>query len=246
MTKVPSSLQREIRPPAGVKTPNTNVEDSSKTAYATRIAALNADVDRSPAVHGEIMPEKLKIQYRLPHMKNMKRLYFRQYNNGRKLDWQNIEHIRALNRWRAQVFRYVGRALNIRAIIPKLTIPRRRMLGSTRSAGCSFHEEENEWLIERYRHHQEKALRHGAEPNYHTLNWVEITKAFNEHFEGRTLPGCDEPRRYRTKGSITTQRYRIEAISKMTGVPLKREKGAAKTKELAEATDNDETQDEEV
>ena len=189
------------------------------------------------------MPEKMKVQYELPHTKDIKRLYFRQYNNGRSFDWNNIEHIRVLNRWRAQVFRYVGRAPNTRATTPKLTIPRRRMFGSTRNGGSSFHEEENQWLTERYLRHQETALRHGAEPDYHTMNWVVVTKAFNQHFEGRILPGCDEPRRYRTKGSITTQRYRIEAISKMTGTPLKTK---LKEQELAEATDGDETEDEDV
>ena len=113
------------------------------------------------------------------------------------------------------------------------------MFGSTRNAGCSFHEEENEWLTERFRRHQETALRHGAEPDYHTMNWVAITKAFNDHFAGRMLPGCDIPRPLRTKGSITTQRYRIPAISKMTGVPLKRRKGDRKEQELAEATGSD-------
>ena len=250
MKKVPSSLQREIHHPAGVKTLNStatakapNVEGSSKTAYATEIAALNANLDRSPAILGEIMPEKMKIQYQLPRTKEIKRLYFRQYDYGRTLDWQNYDHIRTLNRWRAQVFRYVGRALNTRAMILKLTIPRSRMFGSTRNMGCKFHEEENKWLIERYLQHQETALRHGAEPDYHTMNWVTITKAFNHHFEGRILPGCDEPRRNRTKGSITTQRYRIEAISKMTGTQLRRK---LKAQELAEATDSDETQDEDV
>ena len=247
MKKIPSSPQREIRHPAGVKTLNStatarahNAEASSKTAYATEIAALNADMDRSPAILGEIMPEKMKIQYQLPRTKEIKRLYFRQYDHGRSLDWQNYEHVRTLNRWRAQVFRYVGRALNTWAMVPKLTIPRSRMLGSTRNMGCKFHEEENQWLIERYLQHQETALKHGEEPDYHTMNWVTITKAFNHHFEGRILPGCDEPRSYRTKGSITTQRYRIEAISQMTGVPSRRERGdAAKMKELAEAKGSD-------
>ena len=116
------------------------------------------------------------------------------------------------------------------------------MLGSTRNAGCSFHEEENEWLTERFLRHRETALRHGAEPDYYTLNWVAITKAFNDHFVGRMLPGCDIPRPWRTKGSITTQRYRIPAVSKMTGTPLKRRKGdtaKAEEQELAEATASD-------
>ena len=65
------------------------------------------------------------------------------------------------------------------------------------------------------------------------MNWVAIAEAFNERFEGRMLPDCDEPRPHRSKSSITTQRYRIETISKLTGLPLKGEK--AKLKSLAEA-----------
>ena len=112
LIKIPLSPQRKICPPAGVKTTNStatarkpNVEGSSEPTYYTKVAALNPDLDRSPAVHGEPMPEKMKVQYELPHTKNIKRLYFRQYNNGRSFDWNNIEHIRVLNRWRAQVFR---------------------------------------------------------------------------------------------------------------------------------------------
>ena len=64
----------------------------------------------------------MKVQYELPHTKNIKKLYFRKYNNGRRFDWNNIEHISVLNRWRAQVFRYVNRTLHMRATIRKLTI----------------------------------------------------------------------------------------------------------------------------
>lgn len=80
-----------------------NIEGSSEPTYYTRVA-LNLSLDRSPVFHGEIMPEKAKVQYGLPHTKTIKRLYFRQYNNERSFDWQNIEHIRTSNRGRAQLF----------------------------------------------------------------------------------------------------------------------------------------------
>ena len=110
--------------------------------------------------------------------------------------------------------------------------------------GCSFHEEENQWLIERFVRHQKTAHRHGVEPDYRTLNWVAITKAFNDRFAGRMLPGCGIPRPVRTKSSLTTQRYRIEAISKMTGAPMKRERTKMKERVTVEGADGDETQDE--
>ncbi len=102
-----------------------------------------------------------------------------------------------------------------------------------RPGPVNFHKEELDWLTDRYLVHQKKALKHGVEPDYHTMNWVAIVEAFNERFEGRKLPDCDEPRPHRTKTSIMTQRYRIETISKLTGVPLKGEK--AKLRALAEA-----------
>ena len=94
-------------------------------------------------------------------------------------------------------------------------------------------------MTERFVLHQKTAIKDGVEPGYHTMNWDIIAKSFNERFEGRMLPGCDEPRPHRTKSSIQTQRYRIEAVSKLTGVPLK---GAtAKVKKLAGAATSGES-----
>ena len=138
MTKNPSNPRREIPPPTGGKTPNANVEGSPQATHAERMAALNADLDRSPAIQGKVMREKLKIQYKLPDTKNPKTLYFRQYNNGRSLDWHNIEHIRALNRWRAQAFRYVARAPNILPNNSKANSPTQTHVGKHKRFGMQF------------------------------------------------------------------------------------------------------------
>lgn len=106
-------------------------------------------------------------------------------------------------------------------MIQELTITRRRMLGSSRPAPVSYHKDENDWVTEQFVLHQQRALEYGLEPNYNRMDWDSITKSFNERFEGQMLPDCENPRPPRTKNSIQTQRYRIVAVSELTGVPLK-------------------------
>ena len=195
-------------------------------------AVLTADLDRSPAVKGQVRPDKLIIEFGQPDDKMYRRWCFPQHNKGENFDWQNMEHIRSLNKWRNQIFRYVGRLLQMRAI-QKLTTTRRRTFGSSKPGPVPFHKEEVDWLTELFVLHQKTALEQGMEPDYHTMNWNIIAKSFNDHFEGKMLPNCDGPRPHRTKTSIQTQKYRIEAICKLTGVTLKGE--AAKLKKLAEA-----------
>ena len=75
-------------------------------------------------------------------------------------------------------------------------------------------------------------------PNYHSMNWKDITAQFNRQFEGQILPGCPDKRPNRSKASITTQKYRIQAIADITGVPMKAstsKSGRAKAKAEAEA-----------
>ena len=200
-------------------------------------AVLTTDLDRSPAVKGQVMPDKLTIVFGQPDDKMYRRWCFPQHNKGEDFDWQNMEHIRSLNKWRNQIFRYVGQLLKPRAI-QKLIVTRRRTFGSSKPGPVSFHKEELDWLTERFVLHQKAALERGTEPNYHTMNWNSIAKSFNDRFEGKMLPDCDEPRPHRTKISIQTQKYRIEAVCKLTGVRLKGE--AAKLRRLAEAGNRDE------
>ena len=195
---------------------------------------MTFDLNRSPAVKGQVRPDKFTIVLEQPDHKTYKKWCFPQHNKGENFDWQNMEHIRSLNKWRTQIFRYVGRALEMRAMIQELTVIRRRTLGSSKPGPVPFHKEELDWVTERFVLHKKAALKHGVEPAYHTMNWDNIAKSFNERFEGEMLPDCETPRPHRTKSSIQTQRYRIEAISELTGVPMK---GAtSKIKKLARAT----------
>ena len=225
---------------ASIETPNIATSGKAvRTAVTTAsldIAAFPASLDRIPAVKGEVRPDKFTIVLGPPDHKTYRKWSFPQHNKGKSFDWQNMEHIRSLNKWRSQIFRYVARALRLRAMIQELTVTRRRMLGSSKGGPVPFHKDELEWLTELYVLHQQTALHQGLEPNYHTIKWNSITKAFNERFEGQMLSDCEDPRPHRTKSSIQTQRYRIVAISKLTGIPLKKDKTTRRKKPAEAAT----------
>ena len=217
--------------PNGAASPKTIKTEVTTASLNT--AALTIEMDRSRALKGQVRPDKFTIVVEQPdRIPNRKKWCFPQYNKGEDFDWQNMEHIRSLNKWRSQIFRYVGRVLRMRAIIQKLTVTRRRRLGKSRPGRVPFHKEEVDWVTGQYVLHQNTALKDGVEPNYHNMNWNAIAQEFNERFEGQMLPDCDEPRPHRTKSSIQTQRYRIEAVSKLTSVPKKG--GTAKIKRRAE------------
>ena len=84
-----------------------------------------------------------------------------------------------------------------------------------------YHQDELDWLTEQFVLHKQRALEHGLEPNYRKMNWNSIAKAYNERFEGRMLPNCEDPRPNRSKASLSTQRYRIEAVCELTSIPMK-------------------------
>ena len=84
-----------------------------------------------------------------------------------------------------------------------------------------YHQDELDWLTEQFVLHKQRALEHGLEPNYRKMNWNSIAKAYNERFEGRMLPNCEDPRPNRSKASLSTQRYRIEAVCELTGFQMK-------------------------
>jgi hypothetical protein len=54
------------------------------------------------------------------------------------------------------------------------------------------------------------------------MNWNAETKAFNDRFAGKTLPGTnDNPRPARSKGSLTTQIHRIPEVGAITGTKIR-------------------------
>lgn len=77
------------------------------------INRLNRGIDRAPAVKGKKDPSKLRVVLKLPGGKPDKILQFLPHNKGTNLDWDNADHIRQLNRYRSQSFRFVFLALEI-------------------------------------------------------------------------------------------------------------------------------------
>ncbi|KAL2038856.1 hypothetical protein N7G274_008378 [Stereocaulon virgatum] len=71
------------------------------------VAKLNTNVDRSPALKGQVRPDKFLIVIHQPGGKPDKRNEYQAYDHGRSFDWNQSDHIRALNRWRSQILRCV-------------------------------------------------------------------------------------------------------------------------------------------
>ena len=71
------------------------------------IVAINLDVDRTAAFKGQVRPDKFLIVIHQLDKKPDKRNEFQAYDRGRSFDWNLSKHIRALNRWRSQILRYV-------------------------------------------------------------------------------------------------------------------------------------------
>ncbi|KAK0517208.1 hypothetical protein JMJ35_000363 [Cladonia borealis] len=69
-----------------------------------------------------------------------------------------------------QIFRYIVRALELRAMIHKLTVTRRRMIGISKNGPVPYHKDELDWVTEQFVLYKQRALEHGLEPNYHTMN----------------------------------------------------------------------------
>ena len=56
------------------------------------------------------------------------------------------------------------------------------------------------------------------------MNWDELTADFNHLFADQILERGGQPRPYRSKASIMTERYRIPELCKLAGLRLKVEK----------------------
>ena len=106
-------------------------------------------------------------------------------------------------------------------MIQELTVTRRRMVEVSERGIVHYHQDELDWLTEQFVLHKQRALEHGSEPNYRKMDWGSIAKAYNERFEGKMLPNCEDPRPNRSKASLQTQRYRIEAVCELTGIAMK-------------------------
>ena len=82
-------------------------EQGTESSENGEIVAINLDVDRTAAFKGQVRPDKFLIVIHQLDKKPDKRNEFQAYDRGRSFDWNLSEHIRALNRWRSQILRYV-------------------------------------------------------------------------------------------------------------------------------------------
>ena len=208
---------------------------TARTAASPNTATSMANLDRSQAVKGQVRPDKFTIELGPPDHDTFRKWRFPRHKE-KNFDWQNMKHISSLNRWRSQIFRYVGRALELRTMIQELTVTCRRMVEISKRGIVPYHKDELDWLTEQFVLHKQSALEHGLEPNYHKMNWDSIAKAYNERFEGKMLPNCEDPRPNRTKASLQTQRYRIEAVCRLTGIPKKEPVRRVRKKQAKPAT----------
>ena len=103
-----------------------------------------------------------------------------------------MDLISPLNRWRSQIFRYVGRVLEWQAMIQELTVTRRRMIGISKNGPVPYCKDELDLVTEQFVLHKQRALENELEADDRTMNWDSIAKSYNERFEGKMLPDCED------------------------------------------------------
>lgn len=95
-----------------------------------------------------------------------------------------------------------------------------RALGEARPARIGFHEE-IQWLVDCHRQYKRDSISRIGVVNWQKIKWDVVTRAFNATFAGRALSGSHTPRPARTKPSLITERYRIEAVCVLVGLTLR-------------------------
>lgn len=149
-------------------------------------------------------------------------LRFRAYNRGADFDWSNQAHIRDLNRWRSQTFLFVIIAPPNTPFPSQTNEPHRRHLGAVRPPVIPYLPEELDFITQTFNDHLKahRTQHPNEDVKWTRMDWNIITKDFNSTFEG-TIPSGGAPRPLRSRKSLMTQRYRIQAVCAMTGKPLK-------------------------
>ena len=70
------------------------------------------------------------------------------------------------------------------------------------------------------------------------MDWAQVTREFNKHFQGRILQGDSTRRPARTEGGLRSARPRIPEIVSLTGIaPRAKEKGKDEKKGGTEKED---------
>jgi len=58
--------------------------------------------------------------------------------------------------------------------------------------------------------------------DYGLMDWAEVTREFNNNFQGRLLPGETLPRPMRTESALRSARPRIPEIVALTGIAARK------------------------
>ncbi|MCJ1231789.1 hypothetical protein MMC12_008468 [Toensbergia leucococca] len=189
------------------------------------LATLNQDIDRGHVIKDRRDDSKLVIR-----IKNLGGLPDSIHKYGKKprdVDWSDPAAIRAINRWRSQLFR-------------------RTLQSNVRGERFSFLEEERRFLLDAHIEYQEKSLAAGAKNvDWKKFDWTRLTKEFNQKFKGQILPTSSKPRPARTKASLLTERSRLEEITDMTGGFKRKDRKAPKAQRPRSVHESDEEDSEE-
>ena len=92
-----------------------------------------------------------------------------------------------------------------------------------REERVKLHYEEREYLINVHRVHALAEADEEDEVDWNSMDWDQITRDFNNHFQGRTLEGDSRVRPQRTENALRTARARIPEIVEMTGIKARGE-----------------------
>jgi hypothetical protein len=117
----------------------------------------------------------------------------RWYKYKRAVDWTDPMSLIELDKWRRQIRARMGKEI-------------------LRGGAVRFLPEESKFIWDEFkRAEEERVARRAAKRN---MGWADVTRRFNQRFQGRILPGADLPRPNRTQKSLHTQFCRLTKKAK--------------------------------
>jgi len=184
---------------------NEDVEgqDSSEDGLPD-IWSLNPHVDRTKkAVKGRPDPAMFTIVINYPGRVTKKSTW----SGSDSMDWTDEKGIRALNKWRNQIFL--------------------RALGRIRGPAQKFELVEKKWLIEYHENFATGKRMPAEKVDWSKLDWDMLAESFNKCFKNRVLPGQTQPRQGRTARALHSEAQRIKELTDFTGQTARSEMGSA-------------------
>ena len=166
--------------------------------WQTRIARLNRNADREPALTG--VPHTGKFTITLNQPTGPTRSFT--YHGRQNFNWNSPEEVRTLNKWRAQVFL--------------------RQLGPKQEARIKYQPVELVWLEHYIRNLEHQVTTAGQGFNLGLVNFQYLAHAFNQRFQGTLVPGSNIARPHRTIPSLRSELGRIPEVVRMTRMAVKK------------------------